>query len=106
MRSSPPSDKIPSAGAPWTPVYPIAGVIGMATVVLFMVLYYRLPGAIASLALFIYAAITFALFKLIPVTLTLPGIAGFVLSVGVAVDANILIFECLNEELRAGRSLV
>ena len=83
----------------------IAGAIGMATVVLFMVLYYRLPGAIASLALFVYAAITFALFKLIPVTLTLPGIAGFVLSVGVAVDANILIFERLKEELRAGRSL-
>ncbi len=84
----------------------IAGIIGMTAVVLFMLLYYRLPGAIASLALFIYAVITFALFKLIPVTLTLPGIAGFVLSVGVAVDANILIFERLKEELRGGKNLI
>jgi preprotein translocase subunit SecD len=83
----------------------IAGVIGLTTVVLFMLLYYRLPGVIASFALLVYAVITFALFKLIPVTLTLPGIAGFVLSVGVAVDANILIFERMKEELRAGRNL-
>ena len=71
----------------------LAGLIGFATVALFMVLYYRLPGLVAVLALAMYASITFSLFKLIPVTLTLPGIAGFVLSVGVAVDANILIFE-------------
>lgn len=83
----------------------IAGIIGFATVALFMVLYYRLPGFVAVLALALYAATTFALFKLIPVTLTLPGIAGFVLSVGVAVDANILIFERMKEELRAGRRL-
>jgi preprotein translocase subunit SecD len=70
-----------------------------------MALYYRLPGLVADIALIIYAATTFALFKLIPVTLTLPGIAGFVLTVGVAVDANILIFERLKEELRAGRTL-
>ncbi len=82
-----------------------AGVIGLAVVVIFMVLYYRLPGVLAALALAIYALITFALFKLIPVTLTLPGIAGFVLTIGVAVDANILIFERLKEELRAGRTL-
>ncbi|MFQ5407180.1 MAG: protein translocase subunit SecD [Anaerolineales bacterium] len=82
-----------------------AGIIGFATVALFMLLYYRLPGFVAVLALAMYAAITFALFKLIPVTLTLPGIAGFVLSVGVAVDANILIFERMKEELRAGRRL-
>lgn len=83
----------------------IAGTIGFSTVALFMLLYYRIPGAIAVLALAMYAAITFALFKLIPITLTLPGIAGFVLSVGVAVDANILIFERMKEELRAGRRL-
>jgi preprotein translocase subunit SecD len=83
----------------------VAGVIGMLVVGLFMALYYRLPGAIAVTALIIYALLTFALFILIPVTLTLPGIAGFVLSVGVAVDANILIFERMKEELRAGRTL-
>ena len=83
----------------------MAGIIGFSAVALFMLLYYRMPGAIAVLTLAMYSAITFALFKLIPVTLTLPGIAGFVLSVGVAVDANILIFERLKEELRAGRRL-
>ena len=83
----------------------IAGIIGMLVVALFMALYYRLPGLIAVLALLIYAVITFALFILIPVTLTLPGIAGFVLSVGVAVDANILIFERMKEELRSGKAL-
>lgn len=83
----------------------VAGVIGMIVVMLFMALYYRLPGIVADLALLVYAMVTFAIFKLIPVTLTLPGIAGFVLSVGVAVDANILIFERLKEELRAGRTL-
>jgi preprotein translocase subunit SecD len=83
----------------------IAGVIGMVVVILFMAFNYRLPGLLADLALIVYALLSFMLFKLIPVTLTLPGIAGFVLSVGVAVDANILIFERLREELRAGRSL-
>tara|TARA_Y100000590_G_scaffold364573_1_gene423035 strand:+ start:166 stop:1530 length:1365 start_codon:yes stop_codon:yes gene_type:complete len=83
----------------------LAGLIGFTTVALFMVLYYRLPGVVAVLALAMYAAITFSLFKLIPVTLTLPGIAGFVLSVGVAVDANILIFERMKEELRDGRGI-
>ncbi|PWB53085.1 MAG: protein translocase subunit SecD [Anaerolineales bacterium] len=83
----------------------VAGVIGLTVVVLFMALYYRLPGIVADLALLCYATITFALFRLIPVTLTLPGIAGFILSVGVAVDANVLIFERLKEELRAGKSL-
>lgn len=83
----------------------LAGIIGLSVVVLFMVLYYRLPGVVAAVALLIYAAITLALFKLIPVTLTLPGIAGFVLSVGVAVDANVLIFERMKEELRAGKNL-
>jgi preprotein translocase subunit SecD len=83
----------------------VAGLIGFGLVVVFMAGYYRLPGILANIALFLYAAITFALMKLIPVTLTLPGIAGFVLSIGVAVDANILIFERLKEELRAGRRL-
>ena len=70
-----------------------------------MVLYYRLPGVLASLALVVYALISLAIFKLIPVTLTLAGIAGFILSLGMAVDANILIFERMKEELRSGRSL-
>lgn len=83
----------------------VAGVVGLAIVMAFMALYYRLPGLIADAALLAYATITFALFKLIPVTLTLPAIAGFVLSIGVAVDANILIFERMKEELRAGKSL-
>ena len=82
-----------------------AGIIGLLVIILFMVLYYRLPGFVADLALLMYALVSFALFKLIPVTLTLPGIAGFVLSIGMAVDANILIFERLKEELRAGRTL-
>jgi len=83
----------------------IAGLIGFGLVVLFMAGYYRLPGMIADLALIVYVAITMALFKLIPVTMTLPGIAGFVLSIGVAVDANVLIFERMREELRAGHRL-
>ncbi|MEJ2551380.1 MAG: protein translocase subunit SecD [Anaerolineales bacterium] len=83
----------------------VAGLIGLSVVMAFMILYYRLPGFLADLALLCYATITFALFKAIPVTLTLPGIAGFVLSIGVAVDANVLIFERLKEELRSGRNL-
>jgi preprotein translocase subunit SecD len=83
----------------------LAGAIGLSVVVLFMLLYYRLPGLLADLALITYALISFALFKAIPVVLTLPGIAGFILSIGMAVDANILIFERLKEELRAGRTL-
>lgn len=83
----------------------VAGLIGFVIVALFMILYYRLPGGIAVVAIAIYAGITFALFKLIPVTLTLSGIAGFLLSTGSALDANILIFERLKEELRSGRTL-
>jgi preprotein translocase subunit SecD len=83
----------------------LAGAIGLLIVMAFMVSYYRLPGVIADVALLAYAAITFALFKLIPITLTLPGVAGFVLSLGVAVDANVLIFERLREELRGGKTL-
>jgi len=83
----------------------IAGSIGLSMVMLFMLLYYRLPGLLADLALVLYAALTFAIFKLIGVTLTLAGIAGFVLSIGMAVDANVLVFERMKEELRAGRLL-
>jgi preprotein translocase subunit SecD len=83
----------------------IAGIIAMLVIVAFMLLYYRLPGALADLALIIFAAVVFALYKLIPVTLTLPGFAGLALALGVAVDANILIFERMKEELRAGRRL-
>ena len=83
----------------------VAGAIGLSTVTLFMLLYYRFPGVLADLALLIYASVVLALFKSIPVVLTLPGIAGFILSVGMAVDANILIFERMKEELRAGKGL-
>ena len=72
---------------------------------LFMLLYYRLPGLLADLALLLYTALTFAIFKLVGVTLTLAGIAGFILSIGMAVDANVLVFERVKEELRAGRLL-
>lgn len=82
-----------------------AGIIGLLVVILFMAFYYRLPGILADLALIVYALVSLMLFKLIPVVLTLPGIAGFILSIGMAVDANILIFERLKEELRAGRTL-
>jgi protein-export membrane protein SecD len=82
-----------------------AGIIGLVIVLLFMLVYYRLPGALADVALVIYVLLNIALYKLIPVTLTLPGIAGFILSAGMAVDANILIFERMKEELRSGRSL-
>jgi len=82
-----------------------AGVGGLILVLIFMVFYYRLPGLIADLALVIYALLTWATFALLGVTLTLPGIAGFILSIGMAVDANVLIFERTREELRTGKSL-
>ncbi|RLD03735.1 MAG: protein translocase subunit SecD [Chloroflexota bacterium] len=84
----------------------VAGVIGMSVVLLFMAIYYRLPGIVADLALIVYTILTFAIYRWIPVTLTLPGIAGFVLSIGVAVDANVLIFERMKEELRSGHGIV
>lgn len=83
----------------------IAGLIGISLVMIFMVFYYRAMGFISCFALLIYALINFAIFKLVPVTLTLTGIAGFILSVGMAIDANILIFERTKEELKMGRSL-
>lgn len=82
-----------------------AGSIGLGMVLIFMLWYYRIPGIMANLALFLYALFNLAFFKLIPITLTLPGIAGFILSVGMAVDANILIFERTKEELRMGKSI-
>jgi preprotein translocase subunit SecD len=82
-----------------------AGIGGLVLVLIFMVAYYRLPGVIANIALLIYALLTWAAFVLLGVTLTLPGIAGFVLSIGMAVDANVLIFERTREELRAGKTL-
>lgn len=83
----------------------VALLIGFIIVILFMGIYYRLPGILADVSIIIYALVTFAIFRYLPVTLTLPGIAGFMLSTGSALDANILIFERLKEELRAGRGL-
>ena len=84
----------------------VAGLIGLALVLVFMVLYYRLPGLVAAVALVIYVSIVLAIFKIVPVTLTLSGVAAVILSIGMAVDANILIFERMKEELRAGRTLL
>lgn len=95
----------PTLGADSISSSKLAGLIGISAVMIFMVLYYHLPGLIADIALVIYALIVFSIFKIIPVTLTLAGIAGFILSVGMAVDANILIFERTKEELKAGRTL-
>ena len=83
----------------------LAGAIGIGLVIAFMLIYYRLPGLIASFALIYYTLVVLAIFRLIPVTLTLAGVAGFVLSIGMAVDANILIFERMKEEMRLGKSL-
>ncbi len=83
----------------------IAGIVGLVVVALFMILFYRLPGVLATLALAIYTLISFALYKFIPITLTAPGIAGFILSIGLAVDANVLIFARLREEYRRGRDI-
>ncbi|MFL5957223.1 MAG: protein translocase subunit SecD, partial [Solirubrobacterales bacterium] len=84
----------------------IAGIVGFAVVVFFLLLYYRLLGVVATVGLLIYGVYFFALIKLIPITLTLPGIAGLVLTIGVAADANIVIFERVKEEIRGGRSIV
>ena len=82
-----------------------AGLIGFTVVILFMILYYRLPGIVADIAIIIYAILAFAIFRFIPITLSLAGIAGFLLSTGSALDANILFFERIKEELRSGRTL-
>jgi len=95
----------PTLGADSVEKSKVAGLIGLGLVMIFMIAYYRVPGLIADVALICYSLILFALFKAIPVTLTLAGIAGFILSIGMAVDANILIFERTKEELKAGRTL-
>ncbi len=95
----------PILGADFVDMSVKAGIIGIIIVMLFMMIYYRLPGVIASLTLVFYGVLVLALFKLIPVTLTLAGLGGFILSVGMAVDANVLIFERIKEELRGGRTL-
>ncbi|HBE35571.1 MAG TPA: protein translocase subunit SecD, partial [Cyanobacteria bacterium UBA11369] len=82
-----------------------AGIGGLILVLIFMAVYYRLPGIIANIALIIYTILNLAVYAIVPVTLTLPGIAGFILSIGMAVDANVLIFERTREELRAGKTL-
>jgi preprotein translocase subunit SecD len=82
-----------------------AGLIGLLLVMIFMIIYYRLPGLLASIALLFYTAVNLAVFKLVPITMTLGGIAGFIASIGMAVDANVLIFERMKEELRAGRTV-
>jgi len=95
----------PILGADFIDMSVRAGIIGIILVMLFMIAYYRLSGALASLALIFYGALVLALFKLIPVTLTLAGLGGFILSIGMAVDANVLIFERMKEEIRTGRTL-
>ena len=95
----------PILGASFIDMSVKAGIIGIILVMLFMIAYYRLSGVLASLALIFYGALILALFKLIPVTLTLAGLGGFVVSIGMAVDANVLIFERMKEELRTGRTL-
>ena len=82
-----------------------AAIIGFLLIITFLVLWYRLPGVVAALSLCVFIAIMLALFKLIPVTLTAAGVAGFIISIGIAVDANVLIFERVKEELRSGRSV-
>ena len=84
----------------------LAGAIGLLLVIIFMILYYRIPGLIAGITLILYASFLITVFKLIPVTLTLSGVSAAILSVGMAVDANILIFERMKDELRSGRTLL
>ena len=83
----------------------LAGIIGLVVLSLFIIIYYRLPGVMAVVALLIYGLVILAIFKLWPITLTLAGVAGFIISIGMAVDANVLIFERLKEELRQGKPL-
>jgi preprotein translocase subunit SecD len=95
----------PTLGADFVRLAIQAGIIGIAAVMIFMIAYYRIPGVVACISLIYYGVITLALFKLWPVTMTLAGIGGFVLSIGMAVDANVLIFERMKEELKAGQTL-
>jgi len=84
----------------------LAGIYGFLAIVIFMILFYRLPGLLASFALLIYIALNLSIFKLIPVTLSMSAIGGFLLSIGMAVDANILIFARMKEEINSGKGLV
>jgi preprotein translocase subunit SecD len=95
----------PSLGEEFLVQALVAGGLGLLLVLIFMIAYYRLPGVLAALALIFYTLVVYAIFRLIPVTLTLAGVAAFILSIGMAVDANILIFERMKEELRAGKTL-
>ena len=96
----------PTLGADFLAQALVAGGIGLLLVLVFMIAFYRLPGVVASLALVFYTLVVYAIFRLIGVTLTLAGVAAFILSIGMAVDANILIFERMKEEIRAGKTLV
>ncbi len=98
-------DVDPTLGADFLVQALVAGAVGLLLVMLFMVAYYRLPGLLAAIALFFYTLVIYAIFRLIGVTLTLAGVAAFILSIGMAVDANILIFERMKEEIRAGKTL-
>ncbi|MBM3132584.1 MAG: protein translocase subunit SecD [Chloroflexi bacterium] len=98
-------DVSPILGADFVDQSKQAGVVGILLIILFMILYYRVPGVMAGLALLIYAVLVMATFKAWPITLTLAGIAGFILSIGMAVDANVLIFERMREEIRMGRTI-
>jgi preprotein translocase subunit SecD len=95
----------PTLGANFLRQALAAGAMGLLLVLFFMVAYYRLPGVLAALALIYYTLVNYAVFRLIGVTLTLAGVAAFILSIGMAVDANILIFERMKEEIRAGKTL-
>jgi preprotein translocase subunit SecD len=95
----------PVAGADFVELAFKAAIIALILVIVFMIIYYRLPGVLASLALIIYALVNLAIYKMVPVTLTLAGLGGFIASLGMAVDANVLIFERMKEELRAGRTV-
>jgi preprotein translocase subunit SecD len=95
----------PTLGADFLVQALVAGGIGLTLVLLFMIAYYRLPGVLAAGALIFYSLVTYAVFRLIGVTLTLAGVAAFILSIGMAVDANILIFERMKEEIRSGKTL-
>ena len=95
----------PTLGANFLGQALVAGAVGLFLVLFFMVAYYRLPGAVSALALLFYTLVIYAIFRLIGVTLTLAGVAAFILSIGMAVDANILIFERMKEEIRSGKTL-
>ncbi len=95
----------PTLGADFLVQALVAGAVGLVLVLFFMIAYYRLPGVLAAIALVFYTLVVYAIFRVIGVTLTLAGVAAFILSIGMAVDANILIFERMKEEIRSGKTL-